>query len=446
MNYRHIKKLALLVAILLAAGCSYFSGSINSYKLQVLIFIGINVTLAVSLNLINGYTGQFSLGHAGFMAIGAYVSAYLSTEHSAGFFQALGGANPYSLALLFVGVLIAGGLAAALAGLIVGVPSLRLKGDYLAIVTLGFGEIIRVLIQNTDVVGGPRGYSGIAGYTTLFWTYTVAALTIYVVVSLIDSTYGRGFLTVRDDEIAAESIGINTTRYKVTAFVLGAFFAGVAGGLYAHSTTYINPSGFDFQRSIEIVIMVILGGMGSTAGVAFAAILLTLLLSTSASFQATNGCRILCAASPPIALSFIRWFSLGSCCCDRRAFSDRCREWAAPRPSARDRPSGSLTSLNPEMSSALLDLKQCTVQFGGTHCRFQIRSSNRRERSGWLDRSEWGGQDHGFQHGHRRISTDEWDGHIRRARHWRTKTECDRRSRRCSHLPEYPAFPHANRV
>src|SRR6476469_5108603 len=252
MNYRHIKKLALLIAILLAAGCSYFSGSINSYKLQVIIFIGINVTLAVSLNLINGYTGQFSLGHAGFMAIGAYVSAYLSTEHSAGFFRAFGGANPYSLALLFIGVLIAGGLAAALAGLIVGVPSLRLKGDYLAIVTLGFGEIIRVLIQNTDVVGGPRGYSGIAGYTTLFWTYTVAALTIYIVVSLIDSTYGRGFLTVRDDEIAAESIGINTTRYKVTAFVLGAFFAGVAGGLYAHSTTYINPSGFDFQRSIEI--------------------------------------------------------------------------------------------------------------------------------------------------------------------------------------------------
>jgi branched-chain amino acid transport system permease protein len=162
--------------------------------------------------------------------------------------------------------------------LIVGVPSLRLKGDYLAIVTLGFGEIIRVLIQNTDKVGGPRGYSGIAGYTTVFWTYAVSAITIYVVVSLIDSTYGRGFLTVRDDEVAAESIGINTTRYKVTAFVLGAFFAGVAGGLYAHSTTYINPSGFDFQRSIEIVIMVILGGMGSTAGVAFAAVVLTLLL------------------------------------------------------------------------------------------------------------------------------------------------------------------------
>jgi branched-chain amino acid transport system permease protein len=278
MKYRHIKKFVLLGAIILSAIVSHYSGAINSYYLQVVIFIGINITLAVSLNLINGYTGQFSLGHAGFMAIGAYVAAYLSTEHSAGFFSAMGGTNAFSISVLFLGVLIAGGLAAAVAGLIVGVPSLRLKGDYLAIVTLGFGEIIRVLIQNTDAVGGPRGYSGIAGYTTLFWTFSIAAVTIYVVVSLIDSTYGRGFLTVRDDEVAAEAIGINTTRYKVTAFVLGAFFAGIAGGLYAHSTTYINPSGFDFQRSIEIVIMVILGGMGSTAGVAFAAILLTLLL------------------------------------------------------------------------------------------------------------------------------------------------------------------------
>ena len=277
MKYRHIKKYALLAAIVLSAVASHFSGKLNSYYLQVLIFIGINITLAVSLNLINGYTGQFSLGHAGFMAIGAYVSAYLSTEHSAWVFNALG-TNSYSVALVFIGVLLAGGLAASVAGLIVGVPSLRLKGDYLAIVTLGFSEIIRVLIQNMDAVGGPRGYSGIAGYTTIFWTFAIAAVTIYVVVSLIDSTYGRGFLTVRDDEVAAEAVGINTTRYKVTAFVLGAFFAGVAGGLYAHSTTYINPSGFDFQRSIEIVIMVILGGMGSTAGVAFAAILLTLLL------------------------------------------------------------------------------------------------------------------------------------------------------------------------
>src|SRR5437588_8694202 len=148
MKYRHTKKFALLGAVVLAFVASHFSYKLNSYYLQVVIFIGINVTLAVSLNLINGYTGQFSLGHAGFMAIGAYVSAYLSTEHSAAFFKAFG-TNFFSIALLFIGVLIAGGLVASIAGLIVGVPSLRLTGDYLAIVTLGFGEIIRVLIQNT---------------------------------------------------------------------------------------------------------------------------------------------------------------------------------------------------------------------------------------------------------------------------------------------------------
>ena len=266
------------MAFVVSALVSQFSGHINSYYLQILIFIGINIILAVSLNLINGYTGQFSLGHAGFMAIGAYVAAYVSTEKGSGILRLLGGANAFSTAALFLFVLGLGGLAAAVVGLVVGVPSLRLRGDYLAIVTLGFGEIIRVFIQNTDAVGASRGFGGIPSYTTLFWTYGAAALTIYVVVSLIDSTYGRGFLTVRDDEIAAEAMGIDTTRYKVVAFIMGAFFAGIAGGLYAHTTTYINPSGFDFQLSIQIVIMVILGGMGSTAGVAFAAVLLTVLL------------------------------------------------------------------------------------------------------------------------------------------------------------------------
>ncbi|MEP6810229.1 MAG: branched-chain amino acid ABC transporter permease, partial [Chthoniobacterales bacterium] len=159
MNYRHLKVLALVLALVFAAVASHFSGTINPYYLQVVLFIGINVTLATSLNLINGYTGQFSLGHAGFMAVGAYASAYLSTEHSAALFRVLGGASAFSIAIVFPLVLLAGGVAAAVVGLIVGVPSLRLKGDYLAIVTLGFGEIIRVLIQNTDAVGGPRGYS-----------------------------------------------------------------------------------------------------------------------------------------------------------------------------------------------------------------------------------------------------------------------------------------------
>jgi branched-chain amino acid transport system permease protein len=134
------------------------------------------------------------------------------------------------------------------------------------------------MIQNIDAVGGPRGMAGIPGYTNLFWTFAIAAITIYAISSLVDSTYGRGFLTVRDDEIAASAMGVNTTRYKVVAFVVGAFFAGVAGGLYAHSTQYLTPEGFTFQKTVEIVIIVILGGMGNNFGVTVAAVLLTVLL------------------------------------------------------------------------------------------------------------------------------------------------------------------------
>ena len=176
MRFFFNKKVLLLTAIVVSAFVSQFSAHINSYYLQVVISVGINIILAVSLNLINGYTGQFSLGHAGFMAVGAYAAAYLTKEKGAMFLHALGGANLFSVAVLFVVALLMGGLAAAFAGLLVGVPSLRLKGDYLAIVTLGFGEIIRVLIQNADAVGGASGYGGISGYTTLFWTYAVAAL------------------------------------------------------------------------------------------------------------------------------------------------------------------------------------------------------------------------------------------------------------------------------
>jgi len=271
-------KTLLLLALLSCLVANRATASLNSYYLQIALFIGINIILAVSLNLINGYTGQFSLGHAGFMAIGAYTSAWFSTEHAGVIFHFLGGANFFSVNILFLAALLLGGLAAALAGLLVGIPSLRLSGDYLAIVTLGFGEIIRVLIQNNETVGASRGYGGISGYTNIFWTYTLAALTLYTVLTLVHSTYGRGFVAVRDDELAAGSSGISAIKYKVLAFTLGAFFAGVAGGLYAHTTRYINPGGFDFQLSVQIVIMVILGGMGNTAGVTLAAILLTVLL------------------------------------------------------------------------------------------------------------------------------------------------------------------------
>ena len=264
----------VLLAVLAVIGVvAFFADSYNPYFLDIAVGCGINITLAVSLNLINGYTGQFSLGHAGFMGIGAYTAALLTTSLGVTLLPLFGD----QAWLLFAVALLAGGLAAALAGLLVGVPSLRLRGDYLAIVTLGFGEIIRVVIQNIDAVGGSRGLIGIPGYTNLFWTYGIAAVAVYVVWSLVNSTYGRGFIAVADDEIAAEAMGINTTRYKITAFLVGAFFAGLAGGVYAHFKQYIAPQGFGFDRSIEIVVMVILGGMGNTAGVIVAAILLTVL-------------------------------------------------------------------------------------------------------------------------------------------------------------------------
>jgi branched-chain amino acid transport system permease protein len=268
MKFRHAK-LLLLVALGLSLLVSLFADRINPYALFVLYSIGINIILAVSLNLINGYTGQFSLGHAGFMAVGAYTAAVITNQ--------FGALNPVASEALFLSALLAGGLVAATVGLLVGLPTLRLKGDYLAIVTLGFGEIIRVVFQNMDKVGGARGLSVMHGLTNFFWVFGFAALTIYVVTALVHSTYGRGFIAVRDDEVAAEAMGINTTKYKVAAFVVGAFFAGIAGGLYAHAIQFLTPGGFGFMLSITFVVMVILGGMGNTPGVIVAAALLTLM-------------------------------------------------------------------------------------------------------------------------------------------------------------------------
>lgn len=265
----HRAKTLLLAALAFCFVVSLFENHIQSYWLYVSYDIGVNIILAVSLNLINGYTGQFSLGHAGFMAVGAYTAAVITNQHP--------GSNLFAGNSIFLGALLAGGLLAAVAGLLVGIPTMRLRGDYLAIVTLGFGEIIRVVFQNMNAVGGARGYSVLHGWTNFFWTFGIAAVTIYVVVALVHSTYGRGFIAVQDDEIAASAVGINPTKYKVTAFVIGAFFAGIAGGLYAHSKQYLTPDGFGYMKSIEIVVMVILGGMGNTPGVVLAAILLTLL-------------------------------------------------------------------------------------------------------------------------------------------------------------------------
>lgn len=264
-------KRTLLVTLLAIGAVHLLSGGLNRYYLGIAIDIAINITLAVSLNLINGHTGQFSLGHCGFMAVGGYTSAMLTIAASRA------GMPPALVPVLFGGALLAGGVVAALAGVAVGIPSFRLRGDYLAIVTLGFGEIIRVFFQTFEPAGAASGLKGIPNHTTFFWAWSVAAVTVYVVGSLVNSTYGRGFLAVHEDEIAAGAMGIHPMRYKITAFTFGAFFAGIAGGLFAHHKVFLSPTGFDFMRSIEVVVMVILGGMGRTAGVVLAAILLTIL-------------------------------------------------------------------------------------------------------------------------------------------------------------------------
>lgn len=271
-------KTILLGSLLVVGVFGWFSDKINPYYADVITKVGINIILAVSLNLVNGYTGQFSLGHAGFMAVGAYSAAAVTLFLGPLILPHQDMNNlSWGTATVFAGALVAGGLMAALAGLVVGAPSLRLKGDYLAIVTLGFGEIIRVIFCNIPALGGALGLNGIPACTTLFWVYAVAVICTYTVVAMVHSTYGRGFLAVHDDEVAAEAMGLNTTRYKIVAFVVGAFFAGMAGGLYGHSVLSLDPKGFGFMHSIDIVVIVILGGMGNTPGVIAAAILLSLL-------------------------------------------------------------------------------------------------------------------------------------------------------------------------
>ncbi|MCG3126536.1 MAG: hypothetical protein CHACPFDD_01383 [Phycisphaerae bacterium] len=292
---------------------TYVKPRLDPFYAKVLLDIGINVILAVSLSLVNGFTGQFSIGHAGFMAVGGYTAAtitYYGSHRLWGNAQFHGGFLSWTQAndlfegtwlgggdLLFPLACLAGGLVAAGMGYVVGLPSLRLRGDYLAIVTLGFGEIVRVIIQRTDDVlydaeeiqqaglwtcvthvGGALGFTGLPFYTSLFWTWLFVAITLIVAYRLKESTHGRAFLSIREDEIAAEAMGIVTTSYKVRAFVLSAFFAGVAGSLFAHQVgTTLNPRELGFQKSFDIVIMVVLGGMGSISGSVLAAVVLTVL-------------------------------------------------------------------------------------------------------------------------------------------------------------------------
>lgn len=277
-NYR--AQICLFAALAASLGVSLFAGNVDEYYLDIMLNVGINVILAVSLNLVNGHTGQFSLGHAAFMAVGAYGSSIVTLEMGQAMIRVFGGEGWFAVSLTFLIALIVGGGCAALLGWLVGMPSLRLRGDYLAIVTLGFNEIVRVVLTNTSgdgAFGGALGLKGIEPYTNFFWVFGIAAIAVYSIGALVNSTYGRGFLAVRDDEIAAGSMGVDVVRYKVIAFVIGAFYAGLAGGLFAHLRTTIAPDGFNFLKSVDVVVMVILGGMGSTVGVIVAAVVLTVL-------------------------------------------------------------------------------------------------------------------------------------------------------------------------
>jgi branched-chain amino acid transport system permease protein len=269
--------IAVLIGISYAFGIIRISGIV--YYQRIIILMGINIILAVSLNIISGHAGQFSLGHAGFMAIGAYFAAFLTVYYFMPYVNRFPeGTQQWVMqnALLLVAILV-GGVAAAVAGYLVGLPSLRLRGDYLAIVTLGFGEIIRVVILNIDKIGAARGFSGIPNWANFFWVYLFAGITVLISWRLVQSSVGRAFLAVREDQIAAEAMGVDTTKYKVKAFIIGSFLAGVAGGLFAHFMMYLNPDMFRFLKSFEVVVMVVLGGLGSISGSIVAAIILTFL-------------------------------------------------------------------------------------------------------------------------------------------------------------------------
>jgi branched-chain amino acid transport system permease protein len=242
----------------------------------ILMVAGVNVILAVSLNVVNGFTGQFSLGHAGFMAVGAYTAAKITTAAAGS--QLLGLSADASDQILFLLALVAGMITSGIIGFVVGMPSLRLRGDYLAIVTLGFNEIIRVIIENTDYLGGATGISGLPRLTTVTWVGVASVATISMARRLVGSSHGRALLSIREDEIAAEAMGVDTTGYKVRAFVISAAFAGLAGGLLVHLIQLCTPRSFTFIKSIEVVAMVVLGGMGSVTGSVVAALTLTFAL------------------------------------------------------------------------------------------------------------------------------------------------------------------------
>lgn len=256
-----IAQVVLFLVVL--ALTAFISGILNDatppYVLTIGLFVGINLIMALGLNLITGVTGQLSLGHAAFMSIGAYASAIATVNYHL----------PFMLGILI------GGLMAAFFGIIIGFPTLRLTGDYLAIATLGFAEIVRVVFTNLKITNGAIGFLGIKGSTTFPIVMTIAVFMIFAMVWLENSRNGRAMLAIREDEIASSAVGINTTLYKIQAFAIGSFCAGVGGALFAHTTTFIQPTDFGFLKSVDILSIVVLGGLGSIPGTIIGAIVLT---------------------------------------------------------------------------------------------------------------------------------------------------------------------------
>lgn len=242
---------------------TYSGAHFNSYQQRILALVGLYVTLSVSLNLINGITGQFSIGHAAFYQVGAYFSGYLSVKYFAH--------SPIHGIPWLILVMLAGAAGAAIAGLVVGLPSLRLRGDYLAIVTMGFGEIIRIIVENQDSIGGSYGMNVEPKFLHVGVIWMLAIVCIAVCRNLLKTAHGLPYLAVREDEIASQAMGVNVTQVKVTAFVLGSAFAGAAGALLAHYEGFITPTTFAMDASFIILTMVVLGGTGSITGSAIAA-------------------------------------------------------------------------------------------------------------------------------------------------------------------------------
>lgn len=265
----YVLNLSAVLVVYLLVSFLMQTGTINKYFGGILVLVGINIIMTVSLNLTTGFLGELALGHAGFMSVGAFAAGIATKTIAENWGWDPAAALPISL--------LVGGLLAAVFGLLIGIPALRLKGDYLAIITLGFGEIIRVIIQNLEITGGASGISRIPRVNNFATTYFIMVGVVILLFTLGRSRHGRAIISIRENAIAAEATGISTTYYKIFAFTLAAFFAGIAGGLYAHHVGRISAATFDFNKSIEYLVMVVLGGMGSFTGSILAAAVLTLL-------------------------------------------------------------------------------------------------------------------------------------------------------------------------